>query len=119
MIWVSRISWVKLSTVSDDDPLYRGTLFRFKRVGRKDEIVDWMLFATWQGSGLGLVRDSGHDAGIVSVVLPIEAKVEGEVAISPTWLCRHWQEWIDSRSAAGSVWVLRDGRGEPDKLPDE
>lgn len=113
------MSWVKLSSMSDDVPLYRGTLFRFKRAGRKDEIVDWMLFATWEGSGLGLVRDSGYDAGIVSVVLPIEAKMEGEVAISPKWLCRHWQEWVDSSSAADAVWVLRGGRGEPDKLPDE
>ena len=76
-----------------------------------------MLFEVWEESGLGLVRDSTYDAGIVQVVLPSEAAVKGMVAISPQWLFQHWQQWVTPSSAPDEVWVLQGGRPEPDKLP--
>ncbi|QIA22016.1 Imm45 family immunity protein [Mesorhizobium sp. AA22] len=65
------------------------------------------------------IRDCGYDAGNILVVFPPEAKLEGMAAISPTWLAHHWQKWVDPSSTPDDVWVLKGGRLEPEKLPDE
>ena len=111
--------WTKLQDMRDDQPLFRGSLFRYRRMTPKEEILDYMLFATHEGSGLGLVRDCGYDAGNVLVILPAEAKMKGKGAISPEWLSRHWQKWVDGSSASAEVWVCTGGRAEPEKLPEE
>ncbi|WP_139032208.1 Imm45 family immunity protein [Mesorhizobium amorphae] len=85
----------------------------------REEILDYLLFATHEASGLGLVRDCGSGAGNVLVIFPMEARVQNKVAISPEWLTRHWQEWVDGNSASGEVWVSTGGRSEPEKLPEE
>lgn len=113
------MTWVKLTNIQDKDPLFRGSLFRFRRMIPREEILDCMLFTAFEESSLGFIRDCGHDAGNILVVFPIEAKLEGMVAISPTWLARHWQKWVDTSSTPDNVWVLKGGRLEPEKLPDE
>ncbi|MEH6419842.1 Imm45 family immunity protein [Pseudomonas sp. CGJS7] len=113
------MNWKKLSSISNADPLFRGCLFRFRRLVPEDEIVEYMLFQTWEASGLGLVRDCGYEAGLVLIVLPAEAMAEGAVGISPQWLIHHWKKWIDNSSSPDEVWVLKDGRSTPDALPDE
>lgn len=111
------MSWAKLSSISE--PLFRGTLLRFRKTTLRPEIVEYMLFEVWEASRLGLVRDCGYDAGVVHVVLPTEAAVKGMVAISPQWLFQHWQEWVDTSSTPDEVWVLRGGRLPHEKLPNE
>jgi hypothetical protein len=111
------MSWAKLSSTSD--PLFPGAVFRFRKTTPPQEIVDYMLYEAWEANGLGLVRDSGYGAGHVLVVLPGEAAVDGVRAISPQWLFRNWQEWVDSSSTPDEVWVHRGGRLPPEKLPDE
>ncbi|MER9554389.1 Imm45 family immunity protein [Mesorhizobium sp. M0323] len=113
------MTWMKLTSIGEEEPLFRGSLFRYRRMARNNEILDYMLFAAHEASGLGLIRDSGYDAGIILVIFPAEAKSRGKVAISPVWLCRHWQEWVDSSSTPDSVWVHKGGRLAAEKLPDE
>ncbi|MFK0693138.1 Imm45 family immunity protein [Mesorhizobium sp. IMUNJ 23033] len=92
-----------------EGPLFRGTLFRFRRIVPREEILYYMLFSALEGSGLGLIRECGYDAGNILVIFPMEAKLPGKGAISPAWLSRHWQEWVDSSTTADSVWVLKRG----------
>lgn len=72
------MTWTKLENLQDDHPLFRGSLFRYQKTTPIEEILDYMLFATHEGSGLGLVRDCGYGAGNVLVILPAEAKVQGK-----------------------------------------
>ena len=114
------MNWTKLEHLKDDQPLFRGTLFRYRRPTPREEILDYMLLETHEESGFGLVRDCGYGAGHVLVILPAEAKAQGKiVAISSDWLRRNWQKWVDSNSAADHIWVCLQGRPAPDKLPDE
>ena len=116
----SEMTWTRLDRLKEDPPLFRGSLFRYRKMAPIKEIIDYLLFATHEESGLGLIRDSGYGAGHVLVVLPAEAAAPGNVvAISPEWLRHNWQNWVDSDCSADRVWVCLGGRPTPDKLPEE
>ncbi|TRC95104.1 hypothetical protein FJV76_17505 [Mesorhizobium sp. WSM4303] len=117
---IPKMTWTRLDHLKDDPPLFRGSLFRYRKMASIEEVIDYMLFETHEASGLGLVRDSGYGAGNVLVFLPAEAKVPGKVvAISPEWLRHNWQNCVDSESTPDQVWVCLAGRPAPDKLPEE
>ncbi|HTV69068.1 MAG TPA: Imm45 family immunity protein [Rhizobiaceae bacterium] len=114
------MNFIRLSELDGSEPLFRGSILRFRKFAPREEIVDYMLFETSEGSGLGLIRDSGYGAGHVLVILPLEARFDSKVtAISPAWLKNHWQEWVDNHSVPHDVWVLKEGRAAPEKLPEE
>jgi hypothetical protein len=116
---IAEMTWTRLDHLKDDPPLFRGTLFRYRKTAPIEEIIDYLLFSTQEASGLGLVRDSGYGAGNVLVILPAEAALDDKVAISPEWLRRNWQNWVDSDCSADQVWVCPGGRPTPDKLPEK
>ena len=117
---IPELTWTRLDRLKEHPPLFRGSLFRYRKMAPTEEIIDYLLFETQEASGLGLVRDSGYGAGNVLVSLPAEAKALGNVvAISPEWLRRNWQNWVDSDCSADQVWVCLGGRPTLDKLPEE
>ena len=77
------MKWVRLSDLDDNEPISRGTLFRFA-VGppqyTRKGVVDFMVFIP-PGEFMGIVEDSGYHAGHVLVFLPEEARKPGWHAV--------------------------------------
>lgn len=71
---------------------FLGGVFRFPAKYPYEDIVDFMIFnPNEEGKGLGLITSSGYKAGLISVVLPVEA---GEKCICKDWLLKNWKKWV-------------------------
>lgn len=71
----------------------RGSVFRVPGKYPYEEVVDFMVFETFDvQTPYGLMVTSGYKAGLTLVLLPRESLVEG--GISRNWVIENWREWV-------------------------
>lgn len=98
------MKWQKLVD-SEDENLWRGTVFRFPAVHPFEAVVDFMLFEDASSeSGFSLVCTTGYKSGLHEGELPLEARAPGNVfAISRSWLVENWTQSIYRETPASEV----------------
>lgn len=98
------MKWQKLVD-SEDENLWRGTVFRFPAVHPFEAVVDFMLFEDASSeSGFSLVCTTGYKSGLHEGELPLEARALGNVfAISRSWLVENWTQSIYRETPASEV----------------
>ncbi len=89
------MKWVTLFSLKETH-LGRGVRFRFPAGYPYEHVVEFMLFDTpFSPSGHGVLVTSGYKAGLTNVLLPEEAKSEGNVhGISTAWMKKNFRKWI-------------------------
>ena len=75
-----------------DRPLPPGTVLRFPAAWPYEDMVDFLVVSF--PDGCGLVVATGYKAGLIVVILPPQAMPDGQIALSTTWLAKHWTEWV-------------------------
>lgn len=109
------MNWIRLSNLADK-PLPRGTIIRFPSRHPYEDVVDLMVFDPQDAeTGLGLVVNSGHKAGLILVRLPKESKGHTN-SLSAQWLAKNWKKWVYPETKPESVLVAVKGRPKP-RLP--
>jgi anti-sigma factor RsiW len=102
---VATNAWRRLTEWSPDD-VSCGAVFRFPARWPYEKAVDYLL-AQYDGDRFALIVASGIKAGLVSVVLPVEAHSARPniQAVSRRWLIANWEHWIYPECAARDVFM--------------
>ncbi|GIZ52339.1 hypothetical protein NCCP691_23530 [Noviherbaspirillum aridicola] len=92
----------------EEDAIAQGTIFRFPAKWPYEEMVDLMLLnLPEEGTEHSLVVTSGLKAGRLLVRLPLEAELQGPIAVSRKWLIENWAKWIYPDCEAEEVMCTR------------
>ena len=102
---VATNGWRKLTDMAPDAVGY-GAVFRFPARWPYENAVDYLL-AQHDGDGFALVVASGIKAGLVSLVLPPDARCHAphQHAVSRRWLIANWERWVYPDCAARDVFM--------------
>lgn len=103
-----RYEWKKL-TDTEDTMIAQGAIFRFPVKWPYEELVDLMVLSLpEEGSKHALVVISGNKAGRLLVRLPLEAELEGPIAMSKQWVIDNWAKWIyPDRDVTAAMYLRR------------
>jgi len=111
------MKWYKLVDYTDEF-IGRGEVLRMRSKYPYEDIVDFMVFDPIEkGYGMGLIVSSGHKAGLISVLLPLESL--GSVsrgAIETKWLIENWNKWVFSDCDVSQV-CIAEQYDVPTELP--
>lgn len=88
-----------------EEIISRGSVFRVPGKYPYEEVVDFMVFETFDVQApYGLMVTSGYKAGLTLVLLPPESLVEG--GVSRGWVIENWSKWIYPDSKVSDVCLL-------------
>ena len=111
------MQWARL--IEDDrEVLHRGVVLRLRGQWPYEDFVDFMVFDPLEEKhGMGLIVSSGHKAGLISLLLPIESETDGDRGIDRKWLVDNWAKWVYPECDVSDVFVTEHYRA-PSSLPE-